>query len=478
MADDAKILVVDDEERNVELVEAYLVPLKYTVITALDGEAALKVLSENEIDLVLLDVMMPGMDGFEVTRRIRADEKNRLLPIVLLTALSETSDRVKGIDAGCDDFISKPFDKAELLARIKTLLKLNFYRNQLDEKEKFQKVIQEMNDGVVVCSSEWEITQANDTAKELLRLDKLAKNNVLDFLYDNYSVSLLRDELTVLDVKRRRFEAMREATEQFDGLFLEINVYWVKDNLGNVSSIVLTLRDITEARRELTVKNNFLNLISHKLWTPLTGVLEGLSILEQGVMGELNDEQKEFVDMVVGQMHRFKNLHNKLIKFANIQGQMFAVSKEKVDIRERITNIASQLESSLKGKKHEFELNFIGEQVVAPVKQLYFDAIVENLIENAFRFNDKEFTKVAVSVEIKEGVMAIQIEDNGPGIPPELRQKVFEKFYQIDRYFTGNVWGPGLGLYLVKQMVEADGGNIRLKSDVGQGTTFFINLPL
>jgi len=123
------ILVVDDQPQNIELLEAYLVPPGYEVVKATSGEEALGKLSGNKIDLILLDVMMPGMDGFEVIRRVRQDDKNRLLPIILVTALRETEDRVKGIEAGCDDFLSKPVDKMELLARVRSLLKVKAYND-------------------------------------------------------------------------------------------------------------------------------------------------------------------------------------------------------------------------------------------------------------------------------------------------------------------------------------------------------------
>ena len=97
------ILVVDDQPQNIELLEAYLVPLGYEIVKATNGEEALGKLSSNQIDLILLDVIMPGMDGFEVIRRIRQDQKNRLMPIILITSLRESEDRVKGIEAGCDD---------------------------------------------------------------------------------------------------------------------------------------------------------------------------------------------------------------------------------------------------------------------------------------------------------------------------------------------------------------------------------------
>jgi PAS domain S-box-containing protein len=129
MKDKPVILVVDDQPQNIELLEAQLVPQGYEIVKAANGEEALGKLSGNQIDLILLDVIMPGMDGFEVTRRVRQDDKIRQLPIILITVLWETEDRVKGIDAGCDDFISKPVDKMELLARVRSLLKVKAYND-------------------------------------------------------------------------------------------------------------------------------------------------------------------------------------------------------------------------------------------------------------------------------------------------------------------------------------------------------------
>jgi len=130
------ILVVDDQTQNNDLLEAYLVPEGYEIIKATSGAEALEKLAGNQNDLILLDVMMPGMDGFEVTRRIRQDQKNKLMPIILVTALKETEDRIQGIKAGCDDYISKPFDKMELLARIQSLLKVKAYNDLMSNYRK------------------------------------------------------------------------------------------------------------------------------------------------------------------------------------------------------------------------------------------------------------------------------------------------------------------------------------------------------
>jgi DNA-binding response OmpR family regulator len=116
--------VVDDDPRNVKLLEVNLRRSNYEVITAFNGEDALTVINKIEVDLVLLDVMMPNLDGFEVCRRMKASESTRLIPVILVTALDSIDDKIKGIEAGADDFISKPPNKMELLARVKSLVKL------------------------------------------------------------------------------------------------------------------------------------------------------------------------------------------------------------------------------------------------------------------------------------------------------------------------------------------------------------------
>jgi putative two-component system response regulator len=126
------ILIVDDIPANIELLEAFLAPKGYEIVKAESGEEALKHIAADPIDLVLLDVMMAGMNGFEVIAEVRRDAAHRQLPIILVTALRETEARVRGIEAGCDDFLSKPVDKSELLARVASLLKVKAYNDLKD----------------------------------------------------------------------------------------------------------------------------------------------------------------------------------------------------------------------------------------------------------------------------------------------------------------------------------------------------------
>lgn len=118
----AKILVVDDNQQNVDLLEAYLLSVGYDVIAAMNGMDALQLVTTHDIDLIILDIMMPGIDGYEVCTRLKDDENTRLIPVIMLTALNALDDKIKGIECGADDFLNKPVNRVELLARVRSLV--------------------------------------------------------------------------------------------------------------------------------------------------------------------------------------------------------------------------------------------------------------------------------------------------------------------------------------------------------------------
>lgn len=168
----SKILVADDEDRNLHLMEALLAPLECDIIFAADGEETIQKTYQDKPDLVLLDIMMPKLDGYEVARRLKSDEKTMGIPIVMVTALRDVEDRVKALEAGADDFLSKPVDKIELLARVKSLLKIKTYYDGLYKSQK------QLEEEVLVKSNQ--MKKAYENAKQasletVIRLSKAAE---------------------------------------------------------------------------------------------------------------------------------------------------------------------------------------------------------------------------------------------------------------------------------------------------------------
>ncbi len=310
------ILVVDDQYQNIELLEAYLVPPGYEIVKAASGEEALEKLIHNQIDLILLDIMMPKMSGIEVLKKLRADEKTKSIPVVMVTALKETEDKIKALEAGCDDFISKPFDKAELLARVKSIIKISHYMRQLDEKERFKAVVDKVSDGIAICSPDYMIKDSNAAILKYLNITDTANINMVEILFKDYSVSIKKEVLMDLTIAHKTFDILRQKSEATEALYLEVNLDLIKNPTGELLSIVFILRDVTAARSEELLKEDTLSVISHKLSTPL-GVISGnITLLQDGSYGALTEEQKKVIDTISKQSSLLTSTVEKLLGFS------------------------------------------------------------------------------------------------------------------------------------------------------------------
>src|SRR6266498_2256822 len=168
MTDTSTILIVDDEPLGRETLASLLRGQRYLLVFAREGAEALAQAAALPPDLILLDVMMPSMDGFEVCRRLRADSRLAEVPIILVTALDDRDSRLRGIEAGADDFITKPFDRTELRARVRTITRLNRYRALLQERARFERVVERAPVGILIVDTHRVIRLVNPALVQML----------------------------------------------------------------------------------------------------------------------------------------------------------------------------------------------------------------------------------------------------------------------------------------------------------------------
>ncbi len=270
------ILVVDDQIQNVDLLEAYLVPEGYKIITASSGEEALEKLSGNKIDLILLDIMMPDMNGFEVIQKVRLDPSHRLLPVILLTSLRETADRIKGIEAGCDDFISKPIEKLELLARIQSLLKVKAYNDMLsnyreelqvtkksadDALEYAESIINTVREPLIVLDQNLRVVKVSRSFYDVFKVNP--EQTIGHLIYDlgnkQWDIPVLRELLETILPQKTTFDNY-EVEHDFTTIgkrIMLLNARQINRVMGKERIILLSIEDITE-RKQLEEKIQFM----------------------------------------------------------------------------------------------------------------------------------------------------------------------------------------------------------------------------
>ena len=205
------ILVVDDQLPNIKLLEGLLVRQGYEIIQAESGEEALEKLSGNQVDLVLLDVKMPRMSGFEVLTKLRADKKTQRIPVVMITAHDENEARVKALESGCDDFISKPFDQYELVARVKSLLRIKFLNDEVVEAREFaESVINTVREPLISLDQDLRVVTVSRSFYEFFKVKP--EETVGQLIYDlgnkQWDIPKLRELLETILPQKTTFDRL------------------------------------------------------------------------------------------------------------------------------------------------------------------------------------------------------------------------------------------------------------------------------
>jgi two-component system cell cycle response regulator len=493
MTHTSTILVVDDEAGARDTLEALLFREGYNLAFTSSGPEALKRAAELTPDVILLDVMMPGMDGFEVCWRLRADPLLAQVPILLITALDDRDSRLRGIEAGADDFVSKPFDRGELRARVRTITQLNRYRHLLQEQAKFEWVVEQADDGYLILSENDQVLYANPQARLYFGLPSLdstpipasgTESTMRTFL------ELARQQYTcepqeawtawpalsdgTADLSRYLVRPKSSSAAEF---WLHIDVLEMASRPGG--AYLVRARDVTtDVVNRLNVWT-FQGLVNHKLRTPLTMTVGYLDILAGDLEEHLDAETLAFFVKAHESLSDLQDRVLDILKYMDapdrVEADMGSCSPLEIPV------LISEINTDL---KIEFlsVINDLAEQpddIRVPISRRAMELILWELLQNAIKFHPQGSPAVEVELcGIPNGVR-LEVRDDGLTLSPEQLLKMWTPYYQAERGFSGQVPGMGLGLSMVATLVWRVGGTCTARNrGGGSGIVVELNLPV
>ena len=420
----ATILIVDDQPKNLAVIGNYLMECGFTILVSQTGIGGLRRAKEAKPDLILLDILMPDMDGFETCRRLNADESTRNIPVIFMTALTGVEDKVKGFELGGVDYISKPIQHEEVLARVKTHLQIVNQKKQL----------------------------------ELQTID-----------LENVNVQLKRE----IDTRKNAEEELQKFNEELENRINSRTAELAK----TAERLRITNIELEKANRELKkideMKTEFVALASHELRTPLTCILGYAQTLIASDM-QLNDSiRTDILSTIVSESKRLAFLIGNLLDISKIEASNFQIKTELFDISDAVDDVISAL-----NLPKDFPLtihNTVSKYCRAVGNKEQIGQVIRNILDNALRYVNE---KGHITINVNEAGEFIQvgISDTGPGIKAEEQEKIFDKFYRIRDEKKRSI-GSGLGLSIAAKIIQSHGGQIWVESKYGQGATFFFTLP-
>lgn len=335
-----------------------------------------------------------------------------------------------------------------------------------EERFKLAVVFSQMTDGAALTDERGRVILANDAARRLLgdgltdlhaALEGMTVEPLLSRLLsggpsDEFVVT--RQEPTLLVIAGRATKAPLA---------------------GGASGRLFVFRDETEARRQETMKRSFLSLISHKLKTPLASVIGFSDLLLAELQGGGDARTLKAVRTIHDQGVKVGELVDKLIRYTTLESPDAAPRLEAVPADEAVQEALKALRARIEAR--QAVVDFVPSGVTLPADRGMLVEVVKNLVDNALKFDPRPAPTVSVRVKSRDGWIELSVADLGPGIPPEAQQAVFSRFHQVEKDFTGQREGIGLGLPYVRKVAELHGGAALLRSKLGSGTTVVVTWP-
>jgi signal transduction histidine kinase/DNA-binding response OmpR family regulator len=491
---EACILVADDNA-DMRGYVARLVRERYRVTTAADGAEALESARRNPPDLILTDVMMPNLDGFALLRELRRDERTRSIPVVMLSARAGEEARVDGLEAGADDYLVKPFSAKELLARVTTHLQIARLRKEaLAERQRLHDIFTQAPVPVAVLSGpELCFEVANAPFCELVGRSGLSGQTLREAFPESWSLeSIARIEQafaegTVLESKEESLVIVRNGVAT-EGIFSYV-VQPILDTGGKPDGLIIVATEVTEAvlarrrveaahqaaERANRAKDEFLSTLSHELRTPLNAMVGWSTLLRTGSVPP--GQRERALEAIERNARVQARLIEDMLDLSRIEQGKLVLSVGPLELVRVVEAALDAVRPAAEAKQIRLQPVLDSHAtIVGDADRL--QQVVWNLLSNAIKFTPRG-GRVQVTLHRHQSYVEIAVADNGQGIEERFLPHVFERFRQGDPSFTRKSGGLGLGLAIVRSLVELHGGEVSVHSDgVGRGATFVVRLPM
>ncbi len=523
----SRIVIVDDTPKNIQIIGTILRDKGYLISVAQSGEQALNIIAKAPPDLILLDIVMPGMDGYETCRRIKSAPETKDIPVIFLTALTDTLEKVKGFEAGAVDFITKPVETEELLARIQTHLtivsltrKLEQANSKLEEKVRIRTrdlnqkkedlewevekrkekeyIIQSTSSAIVISDLQGRISYANPAFLKMWGIEnssRILKKNISVILKTSQPV---QEIIRILDTDQHWESEITIRKQNGNTIYIQLYGNPVLGKFGIPVALMFSALDITEIKQAEDEKQKLQTQLQQAQKMEALGTLAGgiahdfNNILSpivgytEMIMDETPDKShvKQRLEKIMQAALRAKDLVNQILSFSRqneleqrpIKGQFIikealkllrASIPKNIEIRQAIQKNCGMILAD------PIQIH----QIIMNLCTNAYQAIPETggVIEVALHEVDLDSGSIPPDAEIRPGrYVQLTVSDNGNGIEPAVIDRIF------DPYFTtkGQGKGTGLGLSVIQGIIKSQGGNISVVSRIGKGSSFYIHLPL